>query len=532
MPNFSFIHFITVYFLIINKPIQNFERFCRSPVSLSDVTAHITPISVTSPVSTAAKVTMSSAKTTIAVSEPDIAFPAVLKGSQKQRVPPPVPPRGSPKAKRGGGTSQASSIDTKGDYPNLNISVSDILPQTPITSSDDDFCFYGHDFKFKEPTACRIPPSVSNSSVKITKLVASNSFLDFVEEADSITERSYPGKDLIIQTSMMAKFNIDKVLREHLDSGDYDDTSLTESSSEERIVIKEIRETVEDARANQSKSPSQFVKEVVTQIGDKLTGKTQVNLDSSTEKVSVHNVKSSDLISAARTLRKVAPSDTTKIEQIPKVDIGAKPENNGTEAKVEKNGAKPGIISGISKKLNFTQSKRDKNRSQEKKPKPKVEIRTYQRGMTKDEAICHKKAKTKIDMFQKHIFKAQTDSDSSRRSSLSSSQDSKQSEKNIDTQRLVKETMKLFEPIEYTHGSLTSIDKKHFSLATTAINPVVSKSISGNVHEKIKQFSETPLMKTPNKIPRQKKKGSFKRKSDKRKIIQIIKMKKEFEEML
>ncbi|CAH0599879.1 unnamed protein product [Chrysodeixis includens] len=85
-------------------------------VSLSDVTAHITPTSVTSPVSTAAKVTMSSAKAT-AASEPDIAFPAVLKGSQKQRVPPPVPPRGSPKAKRGGGNSQASSIDTKAGAP-------------------------------------------------------------------------------------------------------------------------------------------------------------------------------------------------------------------------------------------------------------------------------------------------------------------------------------------------------------------------------------------------------------------------------
>ncbi|XP_052743109.1 phosphatidylinositol 4-phosphate 5-kinase type-1 alpha isoform X10 [Bicyclus anynana] len=54
----------------------------------------------------------------MAVSEPDVAFPAVLKGSQKQRVPPPVPPRGSPKTKRGGGTgvSQAS-IETKAAAP-------------------------------------------------------------------------------------------------------------------------------------------------------------------------------------------------------------------------------------------------------------------------------------------------------------------------------------------------------------------------------------------------------------------------------
>ncbi|XP_063370818.1 phosphatidylinositol 4-phosphate 5-kinase type-1 alpha isoform X8 [Cydia amplana] len=80
-------------------------------VSLSDVTAHFTPTSVTSPVSTAAKTVQQTVKTT-SVSEPDVAFPAVLKGSTKQRVPPPVPPRGSPKAKRGGGNTQ-SSIDAK-----------------------------------------------------------------------------------------------------------------------------------------------------------------------------------------------------------------------------------------------------------------------------------------------------------------------------------------------------------------------------------------------------------------------------------
>ncbi|XP_075988021.1 uncharacterized protein LOC142984352, partial [Anticarsia gemmatalis] len=405
-------------------------------------------------------------------------------------------------------------------YPNLSISVSDIPPQTPITSSDDDFCFYGHDFIFKEPIACRIPPSVSESSVKITKLVASNSFLDYVEEADSITERSHPGKALIAQTNMMAKFNIDKALIEHLDSGDYDDTSLTESSSEERIVIHEVHDFVDEARGRQSKSPSQFVKNVVTHIGDKLSRKSPTNLDSSTEKVSVHNIRSSDLISAAKTLKKVTPTDKAKVPTIVKDEIEIKP---------EKNGSKPGIISGITKKLNFNQSKRDKNRPQEKKSKPKVEIRTYTRGMTKDEVICHKKAKTKIDMFQKHIWKAQTDSDSSRRSSLSSSQDSQRSGKQIDVHIPVKETKKLFEPIEYSHGSLTSIDKKHFSLTTTAVNPVVAKSISGNVHEKIKQFSETPLTKTPNKVPRQKKKGSFKRKSDKKKVL---KMKKDVEEIL
>ncbi|XP_045538566.1 phosphatidylinositol 4-phosphate 5-kinase type-1 alpha isoform X11 [Papilio machaon] len=98
----------------IAKPIKPLEEIdtpgaasssgAVKAVSLSDVTAHITPTSVTSPVSTAAKVTQISTKTTL---EPDVAFPAVLKGSQKQRVPPPVPPRGSPKAKRGGGHSQS-----------------------------------------------------------------------------------------------------------------------------------------------------------------------------------------------------------------------------------------------------------------------------------------------------------------------------------------------------------------------------------------------------------------------------------------
>ncbi|XP_062528728.1 phosphatidylinositol 4-phosphate 5-kinase type-1 alpha isoform X8 [Bombyx mori] len=84
-------------------------------VSLSDVTAHTTPTSATSPVSTAAKATDSSIKMTSAANESEIAFPAVLKGSQKQRVPPPVPPRGSPKAKRG--ASSHLSLDTKAAVP-------------------------------------------------------------------------------------------------------------------------------------------------------------------------------------------------------------------------------------------------------------------------------------------------------------------------------------------------------------------------------------------------------------------------------
>lgn len=494
-------------------------------MSLSDVTAHITPTSVTSPVSTAAKITVTCSKTP--PTESDVAFPAVLKGSQKQRVPPPVPPRGSPKAKRGGGYSQSSSLETKGDYPNLNISVNDIPPQTPITSSDDDFCFYGHDFKFKEPPACRIPPSVSEHSVKMSQLVASNSFLDFVEEGDSITERSHPGKDLIAQSTMMAKFNVDREVREHLDSGDYHDTSFTESSSEERILVYELKDEIEiaDIKGRQSKSPTQFIKGVVSHIGDRFSRKSPID---TSEKLSVHNVRSSDLISAARTLKKTGRPDKDNQSESDK-DVEQK----------DKNG-KPGIMAGLTKRLNFNQSKRDKSRSQEvKKPKPKIEIKTYteqhSRGMTKDEVICHRKAKNKIDMFQKHIWKVQSDSEnSSRRSSFSSSQDSKRSERtpNLGRQVLVKETKKIFEPIEYIHGSSSSIDKKsNYSLNVTSVNPIISKSISGNVHDKIKKFSEPSLSdsKVPQKVPRQKKKGSFRKRSEKRKIL---KMRKEVEEVL
>ncbi|XP_028175201.1 uncharacterized protein LOC114363621 [Ostrinia furnacalis] len=505
-------------------------------VSLSDVTAHITPTSVTSPVSTAAKITVTSAKSPPS-GEGDVAFPAVLKGSQKQRVPPPVPPRGSPKAKRGGGNSQSSSIDTKGDYPNLSISVSDIPPQTPITSSDDDFCFYGHDFKFKEPVACRIPPSVSEHSIKMTQLVASNSFLDFVEEGDSITERSHPGKDLIAQTTMMARFNIDTTVREHLDSGDYHDTSFTESSSEERIIVYELPDQgthaieLAEIKGRQSKSPTQFIKGMVSHIGDKLSRKSPIGIEAPGEKLSVHNVRSSDLISAAKSLKRTPRSERNFNPS----------EDREVEQKADKNGGtKPGIISGLTKRLNFNQSKRDKNRPQEiKKPKPKVEIKTYteqhSRGMTKDEVICHRKAKNKIDMFQKHIWKVQSDSEnSSRRSSFSSSQDSKRSEKtpNLGRHVLVKETKKLFEPIKYIHESSSSLDKKsNFSLNVTSLNPIISKSISGNVHDKIKKFSETSLSdsKMPQKVPRQKKKGSFKKRSARNRIL---KMRKEVEEVI
>lgn len=522
----NLIHKIRVFFscqIISSNKTQTFTNlsflFVSKIVSLSDVTAHITPTSVTSPVATAANITTSAPKS--ASSDPDVAFPAVLKGSQKQRVPPPVPPRGSPKAKRGGGNSQ-STID-KGEYT-INISVNDIPPQTPITSSDDDFVFYGHDFKFKQSDACKIVPSISDTSVKITKLASSNSFLEYVEEADSITERSHPGKDLIAQTKMMAKFTVDKIVTENLDSGEYEGTSFTESSSEEGIVIYDIKDEVREEKKNdhnkgrQSKSPSQFIKGVVNQIGEKLSIKSPAKTDTSKERASVHNVKSSDLIFAAKTLKK-----TTKSENLQK-DL----EKEAAEAK---NVGKSGIISGISKKLNFSQSRRDKNRSQDRKSIPKIEIKTYSEehsgGINKEDIVCHKKATTNIDMFQKHIWKVQSDSEnSSRRSSFSSSQDSQRSHKfELKKQVLVKETKKkLFESVEFSQGSTSSAEK--FTLKTD-IKPKTSK-VTGNVHEKIKKFSEATASDVPKKVPR-KKKSSFKKRSEKKKIF---KMKKDIEEVL
>lgn len=497
----------------------------HSTVSLSDVTAHITSPSITSPVSTAAKTALPSmTKTTVASSEPEIAFPAVLKGS-KQRVPPPVPPRGSPKAKRGGANSQ-SSLDTKGDF--LTISTSEIPPQTPFTSSDDDFSSYRHDFHVNLPAACA--RTASESSVKITQLQA-NSFLNFVEEADSITERSHAGKDLIAQTTMMARFNVDATVREHLDTGDYEDNSFTDSSSEEHIVVHELHDDVSmEVKGRQSKSPSQFLKGVVTSIGDKLTRKTPTEIETPSEKASVHNVKSSDLVIAAKSLKKTPKG----------VSPTASPKD------IDKSNGKSGLMSGLTKRLNFNQTKHEKNRKEPEKPKPKVEIKTYKeehaRGMTKDEVVCHRKAKTKIDMFQKHIWKVQSDSEnSSRRSSLSSSQELKPSLTKT-TQRtkverrssdVVKETKKIFEPIEYTHGSTTSIDKKlNLTLTATTLSPI-SRSLSGNVHDKIKQFSQgaPSKLKPPVRTPRQKKeikRSSFKKKSDKK----IYKMRKDIEEIL
>lgn len=60
-------------------------------------------------------------------------------------------------------------------------------------------------------------------------------------------------------------------------------------------------------KARQSKSPSQFIKGVVNQIGDKLAKRSPTR--EATEKTSVHNVKSSELIVAAMSLKKTLRSD-------------------------------------------------------------------------------------------------------------------------------------------------------------------------------------------------------------------------------
>ncbi|CAG5053033.1 unnamed protein product [Parnassius apollo] len=456
-------------------------------VSLSDVTAHITPTSATSPVSTAAKVTQVPSKTT--PSEPDVAFPAVLKGSQKQRVPPPVPPRGSPKVKRGGGHSQTSSHDTKGDYHTLNISANDITKRKPFASSDDRFGFSGHDLKFKDSSACHVPKTVLNYSNKVPKVVAPNKFLNYVEDADSITERSNPGKGLIAQTTMMAKFNVDKIVREHLDSGDFDDVSFTESSEEETIVAVEVKDYGDESDDNKpkikpSKSPLQFInRQKRKQI------KARVSMDT-------------------QSIRSQSPdlTITSKTPNMPLQVHKELPKSPDKEESINKSFVKPGLISGLSKKFNFNQSRNDKIRDKEpKKIKPKIEIKTYseEHSIVQNKIdVCHKKAQSKIDMFQKHIRRMQTDSEnSSCRSSITSLEASRSRRRPPTVKRRVKvsETKKIFESGQNTHERTIPMHKRLYSPHITDVKPIVPKWTSGNVHDKIKKFTVVPVPET--KIP-------------------------------
>ncbi|XP_046975115.1 uncharacterized protein LOC124541265 isoform X2 [Vanessa cardui] len=477
-------------------------------VSLTDVTAQITPTSVTSPVSTAAKVSQAAAKTTL--TEPDVAFPAVLKGSQKQRVPPPVPPRGSPKTKRGGANSQTSSLDTKGDYQTLRIPVNDIPRQTAITCSDDDFGFYGHDLRFREPVACRIPPSISDHSFKLTK-ESSNSFSGYPEEGDRL---SHSGRDLIAQSTMMSRFNIDKAVREHLDTGNYDDDSFTESS-DEVIVIHELNDDfVIETMSNDSVN---YKSEIPPK--NKKSFKSTFKNSSPVESTNGQKSKSS-LISRINTLKKslTVQKDLQFAE---------------TDKMPERSNEKGGFISGITK-FNFNQSIKDKYRGLTRtKFKPKIEIKTYSeehQNVNKDEVICHKKAKTKIDLFQKHILKVQTEPDSC---SVSSSRDSVLS---TFERGDIKQTKKIFEQPQKVET--TTVPKKpNYHKKKRAPDPIALKLNTGNVHDKIRKFSVSivpePPKAPPPITPRKKevdiKRDAFIQKFDTKIIYE---MRKEFEEIL
>nr|XP_034838440.1 uncharacterized protein LOC117994613 isoform X3 [Maniola hyperantus] len=487
-------------------------------VSLTDVTAQITPTSVTSPVSTAAKLAPALPKT--ATSEPDVAFPAVLKGSQKQRVPPPVPPRGSPKTKRGGGVSQVS-LETKGDYPSLHISVNEIPPQTPLTSSDDDFGYYGHDMKFRKP-ACRPAPSISDHSLKVTKLAASNSFLGYADEGDSITQRNNTGKDLIAQSTMMAKFNIDNAVREHLDSGDYDDASFTDSSEDEVIIVHEMLEgnkVVIDTLDPKSKhllstlTPVESVSETHSYTNE-------------SPKTSLGQKMKSSLMSRINTLKKI-PTVNRDLNLEAESDENPKRNQIGEKSK-------GGLMYGLSKKFNFNQSKKDKNREDARtKSKPKIEIKTYTEehsrdNANKDEVVCHKKAKTKIDMFQKHILKIQAEDSAS----VASSRDSILS--TVESRDLFKETKKVFEP-EPPKPAPTVNKRPNYNKKRRAPEPVPLKTKPGNVHDKIRKFSVTivpepnPPKFEPKKIERPKPSGVMKLHDNN---ILYYDMRKEFEEIV
>lgn len=494
-------------------------------MSLTDVTAQITPTSVTSPVSTAVKISQAPPMATL--SEPEIAFPAVLKGSQKQRVPPPVPPRGSPKTKRGGGNSQTSSLETKGDYHTLHISVNDIPPQTPITSSDDDFGFYGHDMKFSDTIACRVPPSISDHSIKVTKLVASNSFLDYAEEADSITERCNPGKDLIAQSTMMSKFNIDKTVREHLDTGDYDDASFTDSSSDEIIVVHELGDgnKVVDTLSKHKKLHESSMNKSYESPTESITPPPMESV------TPLPKPKSSGFISKLNTLKKIP----TIQKDLQFAD---------SEKNPEKSNSKGGIMSGITKK--FKQSIKENRGLSRMKSKPRIVIKPYTEehyNANKDEIVCHKKAKTKIDLFQKQILKVQSESETC---SVTSSRDSILS--TVHKRDVVNQTKQVFEAHQVNQPPRKEgpVKRPNYGKKYRAPDPVGFKPSTGNVHDKIRKFSVTivpepnpPNIITPRKKDEIKQIEQFRTNETKPTEIFrsydnkiMFKMRKEFEEVL
>ncbi|CAK1548965.1 unnamed protein product [Leptosia nina] len=431
--------------------------FNAKAVSLSDVTAQITPTSVTSPVSTAAKVSQAT-KTTLSMPEPDIAFPAVLKGSQKQRVPPPVPPRGSPKAKRGG---HQPTFDSKGDF---NFSV----------DADDNFV-YGHDYNFKD-IACHVPLS---DTIDISKLN---------------TLEGIKPPNLFAQSNMMAKFDMKDAMRHQLD-GDYDDKSFTDSSSDEEIIIEELKDVQYDKVTNvkTTKSRYQFFK-----FSKKSPTPTPIKVEECIYSESEDEMPPVKKPSTSPIEREISEPVIAKIE---------KPEKPN-------NRPKQGLMSGLSKKFPFTQSKK------EKKVKPKIEIKTYteEHGeRSRDEAVCREKAKTQINMFQKNILKSNTESECSSITSMA--------------------THQVLKSVQHTN-----VDQKKEVFEKKAVKPRPGKRPApkppvatlqlpkpSNVTDKIRKFSVTVVPENrPPKTFGEIKRSSFKRLSDRK----IFRMRKEFEVVL
>ncbi|VVD04950.1 unnamed protein product [Leptidea sinapis] len=454
-------------------------------LSLSDVSAIITPTSVTTPVSTSAKVTQVASKTTVSP-ESDVAFPAVLKGSQKQRVPPPVPPRGSPNPKRGG---HLQTSEMKGEYSNVYISNNDI----PFTSSDKDFGIYGHEYKSKERIACRVSSfSDDSSNFKLDAPLQHK----YIEE-DGQTNRSMTGaKGLFAQSNMMANFDIHEVMAQHLESGDYDGDSFTDSSSDD-IIVEEMKDNihfdeVEDKPATTIKtgrSPYQFLKNVGSKAVNRFSKKSNVqSVEVEMHEELEHNV--------------------SKMKKSPRI------EKDLNEASTEKEkSTKQSIISSFSK---FAFSIKDKQKS-----KPKIEIKTYdeEHGGNKnfnDRAVCRVNAKRKIDLYQKKIRKSYSDSESSSLSSVP------EREKTVESQENVREKKKVFETT-----------KKPANVKRQAPRPptqVPTKAVVGNVSDKIRKFSVTvvPETKLPTMSFNEAKRNSFRRLSDKK----IFRMKKDIEIVL
>ncbi|XP_013136676.1 PREDICTED: uncharacterized protein LOC106101870 [Papilio polytes] len=363
---------------------------------------------------------------------------------------------------------------------------------------------------------------MSNYSDRIPKLGGSDNYLDY-EDGDIITNRTNSGKDLIAQTNMMAKFNIDKVVREHLDTGDYDGISFTESSDEESIIAVEVKDYGDDSdeevsnpkATTKSKNPLQFI------IRQKKQPKKEIKR---TPKIVVKDSSSE---------RSQSP-DVKKQRPIPKPPIKSIPLKKEPEKIIEKDvdvvsskSSKPGLMYGLSKKFNFNQSKKEKSRDREpQKIKPKIEIRTYSEehseGVTKD-VVFGTKAKSKIDMFQKNIKQMQTEPDNES-GFVPSVVVTPRRPPTIRRRDKVSETKKIFEKPPAPKPPIFKDQKPNTSnIAKT--KPAAPKPFSGNVHDKIRKFTVVPVPepKSYPKPPAPKLRQSFKRKPERNKFMVVTK---------